>query len=202
MAVRLLLLALALGACGALQVGGAAGTTTIPRAAPRSAAPATMMAPRAPWETAQIPLAVVSMNPFQNLKQMGDQRVAKVSHIVLAPGQCPLPLNEALELLEQWKQEIGDDAEKFAERAKSDSQCPTAATGGALGFFPRSRLSQQFDEVIFDPHKGNLDSINKVYGPMTSPKGLHLVYVHSCREPTSKGEALLGLPFTMGGDKE
>ena len=78
-----------------------------------------MMAPRAPWETAQIPLAVVSMNPFQNLKQMGDQRVAKVSHIVLAPGQCPLPLNEALELLEQWKQEIGDDAEKFAERARA-----------------------------------------------------------------------------------
>ena len=167
MAVRLLLLALALGACGALQVGGAAGTTTIPRAAPRSAAPATMMAPRAPWETAQIPLAVVSMNPFQNLKQMGDQRVAKVSHIVLAPGQCPLPLNEALELLEQWKQEIGDDAEKFAERAKSDSQCPTAATGGALGFFPRTwilpedglalerRLASGRHRVIVKPDGGS-----------------------------------------------
>ena len=66
----------------------------------------------------------------------------------------------------------------------------------------KKKAVKQFDEIIFDPHKGNLDAINKVYGPITSPKGLHLVYVHSCREPTSKGEAMLGLPFTMGGDKE
>ena len=62
--------------------------------------------------------------------------MAQVSQIVLAPGVCTLPLNEALELLETWKAEIGDDEEKFAERAKSDSQCTTAANGGDLGFFP------------------------------------------------------------------
>ena len=32
---------------------------------------------------------------FRNFMQMADQRVAHVSQILLAPGKCTLPLNEA-----------------------------------------------------------------------------------------------------------
>ena len=68
----------------------------------------------------------VVMNPFENLKQMQDQRVAGLSHVNLAPGKCTLPLQEAIALMKQWKEEIGDDAEKFAERV-SRSRCEAAA---------------------------------------------------------------------------
>ena len=145
-----------------------------------------------PWETAQVPRGKVSMNPLKNLVSINDQRVASVSHIVLAPGKCTLPLQEALDLLETWKAEIGNDKEKFAERARSDSQCPTAADGGDLGFVVRKNLSQQFDDIIFSEEPG------KVYGPITTPAGLHLIFLTSCREPKSRGEALLGLPFSLG----
>jgi len=46
------------------------------------------------------------MGLFENLKQMTDQRVAKVSHIMLKSG-TPMPIEEALAKVESWKQEIG-----------------------------------------------------------------------------------------------
>lgn len=151
----------------------------VARVAPRATI---TMGGRKPYETATIPLAVVSMNPLKNLMQMQDQRVARASQIVLAPGKCTLPLNEAIDLLKTWKAEIGDDEEKFAARAKTDSHCPTAATGGDLGFMVRGRVAEQFEDIIWTEEPG------KVYGPITSPKGLHLLYLHSCRDPTKAAE--------------
>merc|ERR1712146_248005 len=109
---------------------------------------------RKPWETACVPLGRVSMNPIKNLMQVQDQRVACASHIVLAPVKCTLPLEEAKDLLRTWKEEIGDDREKFAERARSDSHCPTAANGGELGFMVRQNLGEQFDDILFSEEPG------------------------------------------------
>ena len=78
------------------------------------------------------------------------------------------------------QEEIGDDPAKFAERAKSDSHCPTGPNGGSLGFVVRAKLCEQFDEVVFNEEPG------AVYGPVTTPAGLHLIFVHSCRDPTKK----------------
>jgi peptidyl-prolyl cis-trans isomerase C len=117
------------------------------------------------------------MNPFENLKQMQDQRVAGASHILLAPGKCTLPLEEAKALMESWKAEIGRDAEKFAAKAGAESHCPTAARGGDLGFLVRSSCSQAFNEILFEKEPG------QIYGPITTPAGLHLIYLASCREP-------------------
>ena len=55
-----------------------------------------------------------------NMKQMTDQRVAKVSHVMLRTDPAALNLRtkgEAYELLSAWKEVIGDDQkseEKFA----------------------------------------------------------------------------------------
>ena len=49
---------------------------------------------------------VVSMNFIENMKQMTDQRVAKVGHIMLKSG-TPMPIEEALAKVESWKAEIG-----------------------------------------------------------------------------------------------
>lgn len=179
-------LMLEIATCAALQTG--VRTAVVPRAA-------VSMALR-PWETANVPRGKVSMNFFTNMQQMQDQRVAGISHINLAPGKCTLPLQEAKDLMVQWKEEIGDDPEKFKLRAKSDSHCSTAAEGGDLGFVVRANLCQQFDDVIFKEEPG------KVYGPVVTNAGLHLIFLHSCREPKNRAEAALGLPFSLGKDPE
>ena len=60
--------------------------------------------------------------------QYADQRVARASHIQLRAG------DDSGILLAQWKEEIGDDEEKFAARARESSTCRSAPKGGDLGF--------------------------------------------------------------------
>ena len=87
-------------------------------------------------------------------------------------------LAEAKQLMESWKQEVGLDREKFAEIAKRESHCPTAEDGGDLGFMVRSACSQDFNDILFEKEAPG------VYGPITTPAGLHLIYLNSCRDPT------------------
>ena len=157
------------------------GTQSAP-VAPRAAPP--VCYGKLPQE-ALVPRGKVSMNPFENLKQMSDQRVAGVSHILLAPGKCTLPLDEAKALMATWKTEIADDTEKFKDKAKVESHCPTAANGGDLGFVVRSTCAESFNKILFDEEPG------RVYGPIVTTAGLHLIFLHSCREPKSRPD----LPF-------
>ena len=109
----MLILALFVSSCSSIHTG---------RAVVSRSRPVVMAAPGKPWETANVPRGKVVMNPFENLKQMQDQRVAGLSHVNLAPGKCTLPLQEAIALMKSWKEEIGDDAEKFAERVSQSPQ--------------------------------------------------------------------------------
>ena len=121
--------------------------------------------------------------------------IARIAAAVAEPAS-PRAVNEAKDLLRSWKAEIADDAEKFAERARTDSHCRSASKGGDLGFVTRGKLSEQFDDVLFN------EEPERVYGPLVTQFGLHLIYLHSCREPVSKAEAVLGLPFSFGGQDE
>jgi peptidyl-prolyl cis-trans isomerase C len=107
-----------------------------------------------------------------NLKQMSDQRVGRASHIMLRPSA------DAADILNMWKADIADDEDKFQARARESSQCRSAPRGGDLGFVTRGRLSSEFDNVIFEEEAGF------VYGPIRTQFGLHLIYLHSCREPS------------------
>ena len=49
--------------------------------------------------------------------------------------------------------------------------------GGDLGYVTRAKLSRQFNEIVFVEEPGH------VYGPFETEAGLHLLYLHSCREP-------------------
>lgn len=51
--------------------------------------------------------------------------------------------------------EAADDLPaKFAELAKSKSQCPSSRNGGALGTFGRGQMVQEFDQVVFEKPVG------------------------------------------------
>ena len=120
------------------------------------------------------------------IQQMIDQRIAKVSQIFMGSGQSrcspdrSLTFDEARELFERWKVEIDNDPEKFAQYAiQYSDDVDSAGKGGDLGYCTRlKQLPPQLDDVVFVK-----DPIPGVYGPIGSPKGLHLIYLFSCREP-------------------
>lgn len=125
-----------LGAATGLQVGSPA--TTVARATARARPPLMIRPP--------------SWNPLENLKQMADQRVARVSHCMLAAG-TDMTLEQANAKIEAWKAEVGNDAAKFAELAARESQCEKTATdGGELGIFPRAKLSTEVLGERFEHH--------------------------------------------------
>lgn len=161
-----------------------------------------------------------SMNPFENLMQMADQRIAKVSHCMLAAG-TDMTLAEANAKIEEWKKEIGNDEAKFAEVAMRESECKaTAAEGGMLGIFARGKLGQEMDNLIFKEDVVPIENGGKggeVRGPLGTnlrgQAGLSLIYVHTCWEPMSTGVvgALFDPPDSLkkkvgglfaGGDKK
>ena len=108
---------------------------------------------------------------------------------------------------------IGDDAKRFAQCARERSECESKERGGDLGYRrarckcgiigfpddpadsrrarrPRGKLSRAFNDVAFVEEPG------RVYGPIESDTGLHLIYLHSCGEP--QGEEGPRMPW----DKE
>lgn len=137
-----------------------------------------------------------SWNPLDNLKQMADQRIAKVSHCMLAAG-TDLSLEDAYKKIDEWKAVVGNDEAKFIELAKRESECPlTAATGGEIGIIARGKLgSQALDDLIFQEDVkpvANGGTGGVVRGPVAtklegSKPGLSLVYVHTCWEPMQTG---------------
>lgn len=59
-----------------------------------------------------------------SFERLTDFRVARASHILLKS------LDDAtLETMRRWKAEIADDPDKFAEIARTSSQCPSSIKG-------------------------------------------------------------------------
>lgn len=113
-----------------------------------------------------------------NLMQMQDQRVAQISHVMLRTDPAALNVRtkgECYELLSTWKETIADDAQRFAQCARERSECASKSRDGDLGFLSRAKMSKQFCDIAFVEEPG------RVYGPIETEKGLHLLYLHSCR---------------------
>jgi peptidyl-prolyl cis-trans isomerase D len=66
--------------------------------------------------------------------------------------------------------QVGSDAAKFAEVAKTESKDPgSAAQGGDLGFNARGVMVKPFDEAVFSMKAG------EVRGPVVSDFGVHII---------------------------
>ena len=78
-------------------------------------------------------------------------------------------------------------AAKFAELAKANSACPSAAKGGDLGEFTHGQMVKEFDEVAF------AQPVGKVSDPVKTQFGYHLVMT---TKKTPAVEAKEGKPAT------
>ena len=71
---------------------------------------------------------------------------------------------------EDIKAQIAAGAD-FAELARQQSQCPSAARGGDLGEFSPGQMVKEFNDVCFN------DEVGVVHGPVKTQFGYHLIEV-------------------------
>lgn len=83
---------------------------------------------------------------------------------------------EAEQKLEDLRQQIVDEKITFAEAAKENSQAPSAAQGGDLGFFPyRGKMPPDIADAAFALKPGEVSQ------PFRTQFGLHLLTVTEVR---------------------
>lgn len=108
---------------------------------------------------------------------VGKVAQAKASHILLnATTESSFEANE--KRLAGWKAILEDapyhnQEHDFGELAKAHSDCPSGARGGALGFFPRGKMVDEFDAVCFE------QKTKAIYGPVRTATGSHLIFLHA-----------------------
>ena len=118
----------------------------------------------------------------QNIKRFETLEQVKASHILIKPDPNADPnetkakaLAKAQDLLTQVK--AGAD---FAELAKANSDCPSSAKGGDLGFFGRGRMVPAFDKVAFTL------KIDEVSDVVETRFGYHIIKIVDRKEASTK----------------
>jgi parvulin-like peptidyl-prolyl isomerase len=84
-------------------------------------------------------------------------------------GDLPEAKSAAFEKIRAIRERIVDGAD-FAEEAKKNSDCPSGAEGGSLGWFGRGMMVKEFDEAAFSMKKGEVSDI------VTTQFGYHIIY--------------------------
>jgi len=92
-------------------------------------------------------------------------------HILVKVEEKDLPevKSAALEKISAIRARIvaGSD---FADEAKRNSDCPSGAEGGSLGWFGRGMMVPEFDKVAFEMKKGEVSNV------VTTQFGYHIIY--------------------------
>ena len=76
----------------------------------------------------------------------------------------------ALDKIKAIRERIVSGKADFAEEAKKNSDCPSGAEGGSLGWFGRGMMVPEFDKVAFEMKKGEIS------GVVTTQFGYHIIY--------------------------
>jgi len=118
-------------------------------------------------------------------KEEGDDQLEKVhcSHLLVKHAGSRRPsswrtekitrsIEEALELLAEYRSQIASGQKTFAELAKKNSDCSSAKKGGDLGEFKRGQMQPSFEKAAFALKKGEMS------GPVESESGVHIILRH------------------------
>jgi peptidyl-prolyl cis-trans isomerase C len=111
---------------------------------------------------------------YQENKDFFDGVGVRASHIVIRtlPTATDAERQQARDRLLAIRQEVVSGKLDFAEAAKKYSQCPTAPTGGDIGFFARKGMvDEAFARAAFALQPGQVSDV------VQSDYGLHLIKV-------------------------
>ena len=97
----------------------------------------------------------------------------KASHILIATAdgersRSQLSVEDAEAKIKELKQAL-DDGAAFAELAKANSDCPSSADGGDLGFFGPNDMVPSFGAAAFALEEGEASDVVK------TSFGFHLI---------------------------
>jgi len=94
----------------------------------------------------------------------------RASHILLKvdPKATDASKAETLKKIEEIKSKL-DNGEDFAKLAEENSDCPSSAKGGDLGFFSRGQMVKPFEETAFALKPG------EVSGVVETQFGYHII---------------------------
>jgi parvulin-like peptidyl-prolyl isomerase len=153
---------------------------------------------------AQVKLAEILIEGDTFVDPADDEGSVRASHILYQPEAVDdegvaIPVTDVAEDDPAWAeaQALADTAaaelravdeveartEAFASRAQADSDGPTGATGGDLGFFSREAMVAEFADAIFDaddPQHGD------ILGPVRSDFGWHVIMYDEFRPPLAE----------------
>ncbi|MFP3928559.1 MAG: peptidylprolyl isomerase [Desulfobacteraceae bacterium] len=103
----------------------------------------------------------------------------RARHILIRPesGEGDEGREEALEEIRQVQDKL-KEGEDFAELAAEHSDGPSGARGGDLGYFPRGRMDETFEDEAFALEPG------EVSGVVETEFGYHLIKVEDKRPET------------------
>lgn len=102
------------------------------------------------------------------------QETVKASHILIAyegaiRSSATRTQEEALELIENIKNDLSENETTFEEAAGEHSDCPSSQVGGDLGSFSRNVMDPAFEEAAFSIEPGEMSEITE------TPFGYHLI---------------------------
>lgn len=115
-----------------------------------------------------------------NPKAFDKSEQVRASHILLtaSPNETAEKKAEKRAALAALRERIvkGED---FAKVARENSECPSRASGGDLGFFEKGKMAPEFEKAAFALKKGRLSDI------VETPFGYHLIKMTD-RKPAEK----------------
>ena len=96
----------------------------------------------------------------------------RARHILISVKKNPLPvqITNAYNKAKLLRQRVLE-GESFAEIAAAESDCPSRAKGGDLGFFQKGQMVPEFEKVAFSLNK------NEISGIVKTEFGYHVIQV-------------------------
>jgi parvulin-like peptidyl-prolyl isomerase len=149
----------------------------------------------------QVHLAEILVEGDSSADPASDEGMIRASHILYAPNDqvpdpsTPLPSDDPGWEAARAEAQAAVDALNaipdpearatfFADRARAESDDPTAATGaGDLGFFTRTTMVDEFASALFDDP--DLEP-GEIVGPVRSPFGWHVIRFVERRAPLAE----------------
>jgi peptidyl-prolyl cis-trans isomerase C len=121
----------------------------------------------------------------ENIKQFTIPEEVRASHILIStrptePNSDPAKIKaEAKEKIEGLLRQVKEGAD-FAELARRYSACPTAKSGGDLGYFATEKMVPEFEKAVVALGVGEISGI------VETRFGYHIIKVTGRKEATKK----------------
>eukprot|EP00320_Phaeocystis_rex_P014796 CAMPEP_0119056334 /NCGR_PEP_ID=MMETSP1178-20130426/1020_1 /TAXON_ID=33656 /ORGANISM="unid sp, Strain CCMP2000" /LENGTH=179 /DNA_ID=CAMNT_0007037055 /DNA_START=12 /DNA_END=551 /DNA_ORIENTATION=- len=132
---------------------------------------------------------------FSNEEFREDDQRVRASHI-LVKGEDDV--ERIVALMGEIGERVGSDAGRlgpvFAEVARRESSCGSAAQGGDLGLFGPGKMVPEFDEVLF-PLEAEPPPAGSLLGPIVTEFGCHVILVTKRDVNRDQVEKLLVKPL-------